>query len=320
MTRRFLLSLIICALIPGLPTYAREHENTPHPKKEKRLKIKEKRVKTRKAALKLLTRKKINEADYDTALLESIKSGELRTATALVLAGATLNRPADQESPLHLAAQYGDADLLRVMLEHGADLNHKITRTQGDLTGTGMNALFSAVLGNNVSTLEHLHQQGLDIHACDSSRPFSQTPMQKAAFAGSLECFEYLHTHGGDIGQRYGNGFSYLHAAANRGHLKLVKYILDQGVDINATNKAEITPIMSAGMGKHADVIRYLADRGADINAQDNYFRRTIMHHVTAMGDAELVEYLTSKGARMDIRDRDGKTAAEIWKQTQNAK
>lgn len=311
LSRQLIFSFLLLFPLVHIPAFAKAADSKP--KKAKRLSIKKKRVKTKKAALKYLSSKKVKEEHYDNELIDRIKEKDFQTATALVLAGATLNRAEDQESPLHLAAQYADPDLLEIMLKHGADLNHGVTQKNGPVTGIRMNALFFAVQNNNKATLEYLHQKGLDIQATDSSPHFPQTLMQKAAMAGSLECFQYLHENGGNILHRYALGASYLHAAARFGHLELVKYIVSQGIDINTTTNADITPIMWAGVGKHAPIIRYLAEQGAQLNIQDNWSGNTVMHFVAQMNDASLFSYLKAKGAHTDIKNKKGITAADIW-------
>ena len=81
---------------------------------------------------------KVRKADNQrTALHKAAKSGEeLYIVKILLENGADVNaKTADGTTALHLAAQYGNENAARVLLEHGANVHARMVPPQGQLDG-----------------------------------------------------------------------------------------------------------------------------------------------------------------------------------------
>ena len=59
------------------------------------------------------------------------------------------------------------------------------------------------------------------------------------------------------------------------------------------------------------DVMKALVEKGADVNAA-NDLGMTPMHYAVQRGSDRIIEYLASKGARFDVKNKQGRTAAEL--------
>ena len=59
------------------------------------------------------------------------------------------------------------------------------------------------------------------------------------------------------------------------------------------------------------DVMKLLVDKGADVNAA-NDAGMTPMHYAVQRGVDRIIEYLASKGARFDIKNKQGRTPADL--------
>ena len=103
-------------------------------------------------------------ADQDKTLLDWVKEGNLREVQRCVREDSDLLSKVDAESsmaPLHWAADRGFADLVRVLIGEGADVNQ--------IDGEGQTALhFAASCGHVDVVNELLKAEGIDASLCDN--------------------------------------------------------------------------------------------------------------------------------------------------------
>ena len=121
-------------------------------------------------------------------------------------------------TPLMRAARAGDVPVMRVLLDHGADLSLK--------TSDGNTALlFAAGVG-----YRDKNTRGTE--------------------AGALEAVKLALSTGADLNQTNARGETVLHGAAHRGADTIVEYLIDRGSPLNAKTTRGLTPLDYA-LGKH---------------------------------------------------------------------
>ena len=106
--------------------------------------------------------------------------------------------------------------------------------------------------------------------------------------------------------------------AAGRGADGIVKKLLDAGVESNARYRGELTALMWAA--GHADnapqdggqrTVKLLLARGAKVDLVDDRGRSALMI-AAGLGHAEIVKTLIEAGADRALRDKAGKSAADL--------
>jgi ankyrin repeat protein len=148
------------------------------------------------------------------ALAEAAKKGDLRKVKELISSGHDINDAGKRGSPLILAAQGGHMDVLKTLVEAGADPN--ITSAMG---ATALNK--AAELGN-IPMLNYLLENGSQV---------GPLALIMAAREGFLKVVRILVDAGADLNATQHWGQTALMLAAKNGHAAIVKYLLEKGAD-----------------------------------------------------------------------------------------
>ena len=125
---------------------------------------------------------------------------------------------------------------------------------------------------------------------------------------------DLLHHNGADPHIRGDSGVTPLQSAAYYGSLEVVRKLIGYGANINAKNNGKMTPLHWASYGrnfKDGSVLRLLLEHGADINVQsaDGW---TPLYVASKEGALEAVRLLLEHGADVEAKDKDGKTALQV--------
>jgi ankyrin repeat protein len=170
--------------------------------------------------------------------------------SALLLSGMARN-----ESPVADAAMRRDVEKVRLLLQHGADVN----APQGD----GMTALHWAAEHGDAALAEMLLYAGAN--RTPVTRIGGYTPLHLAAKTGSTAVVAVLVKAGADANTRAASGAAALHFAAASGNAATVAVLLQHGADANARETEwGQTPLVFAAAYNRADAIRTLLQHGAD--------------------------------------------------------
>jgi len=226
----------------------------------------------------------------------------------------------DGATALGLAAINGRADVVALLLDRGADPNLA--------DRTGMTPLYAAV----------------DLHTMQLG--FGRPDPPPAVVAGSVDIVKALLAHGANPNARLatrilkrvytagdgrlGKGATPYMRAARAGDVALMKLLLAAGADAALPQDNGNSPLLlAAGLGYRGpiggteqmalDAIAFSLEHGADINAV-NTAGETAVHIAattnfaesgTSAGSLAIVKFLVERGARLDIRNKQGRTALE---------
>jgi ankyrin repeat protein len=160
---------------------------------------------------------------------------------------------------LMLAAEKGCADIVRLLLDSGADVNAKATvviGVQGDVA-SGMTPLSQAAASEDVSIVKMLMEHGADIHALTGN---AATVM---AFATTNEIVQVFLDRGLDINARDKDGYTLLIRSSEGFHRPTIAFLLEHGADPNAKTKDGTTALKLAQKIGHPDDVELLRKAGA---------------------------------------------------------
>jgi ankyrin repeat protein len=195
---------------------------------------------------------------------------------------------ADGTTALMKAASAGHVDLVRVVIEAGADVNRR--------SGTGATALVEAAYAGQAEVARLLIAEGADVNA---SLDDGSTVLMAAAPGDHADIVRMLLAAGADVHGGPADGSTALMEAAYGGSAEVVRTLLAAGADVNAALDSGLTALMAAALGGYAEVAGDLLDAGADSAAEDSE-GRTALTHGTASGSAATVERLLASGGARD--------------------
>ena len=186
--------------------------------------------------------------------------------------------------------------------------------------------LLEAIKKNDVQAVRAILGASAGNHEINQRGVTGDLPLVRAARNGNLEIVRLLILHGAvvDIGRESGDRTPLIEAAG-QGHVDVVKFLMAKGADVNARGNG-LTPLLIACTGgwlpagppgNKIKTIHLLLDHGADVNVQDESWLktgRTPLMYAVLQGDAALVQAFLIKGARQDMKDKDGETALSLAK------
>ena len=161
---------------------------------------------------------------------DAAQAGDLDAVRALLQAGADANAAhGDGTSALHWAAERGDAAMVEALLHAGAAVD-AVTRI-GHYT-----PLHAASTGGHAAVVERLVAAGAGVSA--AARTTGATPLHLAAAAGNADTVAVLLDHGADPDARERAwGQTPLTFAAARDRVEAVRILLERGADPAVTSK-----------------------------------------------------------------------------------
>ena len=186
-------------------------------------------------------------------------------------------------TPLRAASNKGHIDVVRVLLDHGADVNTI------DKKNT---PLCLAYDGGHLEIMQLLLEHGADVDAWDNS----DLLLKRASRTGQAEVVHLLLQHNADVNSRGYTKWTPLQVASFFGRTKVVQLLLDRGADIDAPNNP---PLHLAILEKDFEIVQLLLEHGADVNFRDNR-DRTLYQVAESWGLTEIARLLLQHGAEKE--------------------
>jgi uncharacterized protein len=233
-----------------------------------------------------------------TALMFAAR-GDLASTRTLLNAGADPNLviPDWGGTALTIASTTGQPAIVEALLDKGADINHRDDNSFTALHAAVRDSDYGAereqraravatvkvLLAHGANPNARLHQEKPTVRALDEVEFEGATPIALAAEVNNLDAIKLLVDAGGDPNIATSHGTTPLMLASGA-----------------ATDVQRARSIEERSLALHT--ARYLVDRGADVNAAGQ-FGWTALHSATYQGITDLMEFLISKGAKVDAMD-----------------
>jgi len=225
-------------------------------------------------------------------LAQAVVQNDLATVRQLLDGGAEINRPIFGATSLHLAAEYGRADIAQLLLDKGAHVD--------PIDDLGRTPLLWAAENAHLQVARVLIAHGANVNQEDPSRfrgPLDNsppdTPLDYALRAGNVELCRMLIGSGAKI---RANDYTRLQAAIHSGKPDLVAMLIAKGVDPMARSKPDpnfntYSGFATAGMSDNVEMIKLLVSKsrkGAALRPLLN----DALQHAAEYGRTPVVRFL----------------------------
>ncbi|KAG5892950.1 hypothetical protein JTB14_015001 [Gonioctena quinquepunctata] len=216
----------------------------------------------------------------------------------LLKKGASVNSVGGRhrQSALHIAARGGHLNIMRILIDAGANIN--------EVDMDEHSALTLSVRHGCPESVKYLVKKGARVN---HEEPGGVTSLRLAVWANNapvvkvlLEgCARIIHSH------------HLVHNAVSNNNLEVVQMLVESGAMLNARDDQAHTPLMLACSRKNLAIARYLIAHGSDVNATSHIDGKTALHICVqdvreARSVHQLVELLVSNGADMNAPSYQG--------------
>ncbi|MGZ5286637.1 MAG: ankyrin repeat domain-containing protein [Flavisolibacter sp.] len=233
-------------------------------------------------------------------LVDAIRNNDTRLLQKLLKSKASINQPDEEgDTPLMLAALYGNTSTLQWLLQKGADPN----KTNKD----GETPFMWAI--HDLEKLKILLQYGADLNAL--AHTGNSALLIGCVGANQYELVSFLLQNGADPGVKNLRKETPLMRAALFGDTATISLLIEKGNDVNAIDSIGLTPLLNALFNVNRNATIYLLKKGADPDMKAA-FGLTAISSVVTYNDLPSVLAVLELTKQINAVD-DGGISALMW-------
>ncbi|XP_064597658.1 putative ankyrin repeat protein RF_0381 [Liolophura sinensis] len=205
--------------------------------------------------------------EYGTPLTVAVGAQNFNTVVSFIAQGAKVNQPGTVwgAMPLHVAAKQGNLNIVKLLIDAGADVNMLDRSKSSPLTvacGKGnldvakyllcRGACVNHQAGYEVVPLEARKLLGTEDDLTEQQRedildPFKgNTPLTKATWSGNIDLVRELLQNGSDVMAETYAGNTALHVAAREGHVDILRLLIGCYETLDVKNAKGEIPLFMA--------------------------------------------------------------------------
>ncbi|KAJ7706722.1 ankyrin repeat-containing domain protein [Mycena rosella] len=196
---------------------------------------------------------------------------------------ADVNVVGGKSTALQAASGAGHEDIARLLLEYGADVNG---------TGGGDTALQAASRAGHEDIVRLLLEHDADVNVTGGG----DTALQAASRAGHEDIVRLLLEYDADVNVTSG-GDTALQAASRAGHEDIVKLLLEHDANVNAGGGVQGSSLWAAAVYGYKEVVKLLLEQGADVSRVGGFRNRTPLQAAIVAGHKDIAQLLIQHDA-----------------------
>ncbi|MEX0676079.1 MAG: ankyrin repeat domain-containing protein, partial [Pirellulales bacterium] len=231
---------------------------------------------------------RVDAQQINQALVAFFVDENAKQVAKFLKKGGNPNADYNGRAALHIAASGGHLKVMKLLIDHGADVNAKDRSRRSPL----------------VEAAALLEPQAVKI-LLEAGAELADSALEVASRNGRIEAAKLLM----EAGVRPDAGMA---GAASGGHSEILNLLLDKGANVNVRLSDGSTPLHLAARSGGLNTVRLLLGRGADPNATDNKGETPLHSAIAGHSDLESIRLLVQSGANLDVGNEEGVTPVRL--------
>lgn len=240
-----------------------------------------------------------------TFLQEWVRWGEHEVVKGLLEQGISPNPEYDLpfDTPLKIAVSARDVEMVRLLLEHGAEVDKE---GKYDSTALGYAAYCKEeeMRDSNYKILEMLLQRSRNLNRTDD---WGRAAVHTAISNGDIKAAELFMNYGADLNP-LPVGLGAAISAVASGSIPMLEWVLEKGANLNLIDHNRNNALHAAIDKDQTDMALILIENGIDLNLQDFEGLSPLMKAINK-GNETLVKTLIEQGADTKLKDKHQQSA-----------
>ncbi len=190
------------------------------------------------------------QMNTDAILINACQSGNLELVQSLINEHNVNTIDTYGFTPLIQASGYGHLDIVKFLLNNGADINSgRVWYPSSRASVNGQLDIVKFFINNNFRDVNFRYSYGDSL-------------LEYASRGGHLDIVKFLLKNGAYVNTTNNSGWTPFMVASCRGHLDVIKFLFDNGADINARggsgNHSSLFWEFHHKRGRYLDVVKFL--------------------------------------------------------------
>ena len=224
-----------------------------------------------------------------TPLCDAALNGRSELCKLLLEHSAEKNISIGADSILFLVASGGNLEIVKALVENGADIDATNSEATTALQGASANGHMAVVayLLRNGANIQHVNENG-------------STSILIASNYGFAEIVQLLIDKGADLQYRDSRGWAPIHRCYD--HPETTDVLLKNGAEVNSVTEAGFTPLYLAACNNHSEVVKMLLSYNPDlgITSTNDYDAIDTLNAALENGSVEVIRLLLEARAEID--------------------
>ncbi|XP_063965688.1 ankyrin-2-like isoform X1 [Lytechinus pictus] len=242
--------------------------------------------------------------DFD--LLKAAEIGDLRRVSEILSSSPEkVNVKLGGKNALHKASLHGHRDVVKALLEAGADI--EIT------TDDGHTPLHLAVEGDEPAVTKYLLEEGADMNKVNVR---NMSPLHRAASRNHVDCARILINHGCNVNMQDYQKDTPLHDAITKNSVDVAELLLKvPSIDTSIENGNKFTPLQFAVIKGRLEIVKMVARHCPSSIAVPKQHGYNVLHIAAVNNHVEVMKFLLAiedHGLCIETKNSEGQTALHL--------